>query len=102
MFRGYKEIGSILAIAALSFAGLEKIHKEQFVLINTNTRTRKKLMIMLEKSLIATAIIGKTGNIFFYNQEFKSLCLDEPPENIYSLFKGDDRSSEQLMKLIQT
>ena len=64
--------------------------------------TRKKLMIMLEKSMNATAIIGKTGNIFFYNKEFKSLCLDKPPENIFKLFKGDERSTEQLMKLIQT
>lgn len=92
----------MVAVAVIIFAGFEKIHKEQFVLVNTNTRTRKKLMIMLEKSMIATAIIGKTGNIFFYNKEFKSLCLDKPPVNIFKLFKGDERSTEQLMKLIQT
>lgn len=59
-------------------------------------------MIMLEKSQIATTIIGKSGDIFFYNKEFKTLCLEKPPENIFSIFKGDDRSTDQLMRLIQT
>jgi hypothetical protein len=55
---------------------MEKIHKEHFVLIYTNTRTRKKLLIMLDKSFFAQAIVSKTGQIFFYNDKFKSMSLN--------------------------
>jgi hypothetical protein len=73
----------MVALAILVFAGLEKIHKEHFVLINTNSRTRKKLLIMLDKSFFASAIVSKTGVILFYNDKFKSMCLNAPPENIF-------------------
>ena len=50
---GFAQMGTIATLLVILFACMEKIHKEHFVLINTNTRTRKKLLIMLDKSFFA-------------------------------------------------
>lgn len=69
-------MASMALFLVVLFACIEKIHKEHFVLINTNTRTRKKLLIMLDKSFFAQVIVGRTGQIFFYNDKFKQMCLN--------------------------
>lgn len=83
MFADFSRMGIMTALFVLLFASMEKIHKEHFVLTETNTRTRKKLLIMLDKSFFAQAIVSKTGQILFYNDKFKSMSLNQPPENIY-------------------
>lgn len=53
MITRFSQLGSMATLQVILFACMEKIHKEHFVLINTNTRTRKKLLIMLDKSFFA-------------------------------------------------
>ncbi len=60
----------------------------------TNTLTRKKLLKMMDKSDFASAVISKTGQILFYNEVFKSLIVRSPPENIFKILEGDERSNE--------
>ena len=55
---------------------------------------RKKLLRILDKSDFASAIISKTGQILFYNEVFKQLIVSSPPDNIFKIIEGDDKSNE--------
>ena len=48
----------------------------------------------MDKSDFASAVISKTGQILFYNEVFKSLIVRSPPENIFKILEGDERSNE--------
>lgn len=95
---------SLILCSVFFFAVVEKYSKEQFVLIATNTRTRKKLLTVINKSDFACAIIYKNGSIVFFNDNFlemfesyhpgKTNLHQNLPKNIYTLLQKDEGSTD--------
>jgi hypothetical protein len=68
---------------ALIYSIIEKHNKQSWVLNQTNNLTKKHLMQIINKQDFACVVVNSTGQIAFYNNNFKSTFGVDT--NIYKL-----------------
>jgi hypothetical protein len=91
-FSFFKECLPYILISAFVFSCFEKTSKERFVINNTNEKTRKFLLGLLDKEPNGTMIIKENCDILFFNQAiFKfvtsTIRMKFVPKNYLSLIE---------------
>ena len=81
---------SIAPLFIITFATIEKVNKEKFVVSYTHYKTHNLYLEVLNKSSLANVVVSIDGRIQFYNQPFQALVnqwlnVTSMPTSIYAL-----------------
>ena len=94
LFSFFKECLPYIVVSAFIFSCFEKTSKERFVINNTNEKTRKFLLGLLDKEPNGKMIIKENCDILFFNQAiFKfvtsTIRMKFVPKNVLSLIEKE-------------
>lgn len=95
----------IISCNCVLFASYEKMRKEVFVLLLTNSKTKKQLMKFYNLSS-PSIIISKDGTIQFCNEKFEqymvqNVGLKHPPSNIIKFLQNDKEAYSKVIEQIK-
>ena len=81
---------SIAPLFIITFATIEKVNKEKFVVSYIHHKTHNLYLEVLNKSSLANVVVSIDGRIQFYNQPFQTLVnqwlnVTSMPTSIYAL-----------------